>query len=179
MSTQLKIPKFQWERLQAALRRSTRDFITDCAEYMGVPAKDLIAKVQAEIIKEPTAVAFFETDEGECEAHLPSVGRFAHRCRKPSLTNTVYCHEHQHLRLNVFSPVTYTNMIKLSLPNPDELPELWLEEPTGRIYTIDLRCIGFYDEKTEAITLFTVEDDLDIGSRDGLSDISPDFSEEV
>jgi hypothetical protein len=174
---QLKIPKFQWERFQAALRKSTRDFVTDCAGYIGVPAKDLIAKVNTELNKNPTSIAFFETDEGECEAYISSKHRFAYRCRKPTLTNTPHCHEHQHHRLNVHVPTFAVTMIRLSLPSEYNGPDLWLEETTDRVYNAELQCLGFFDKKSGTLTFFSIEDDLDIGSRDGLSDISVEFEE--
>lgn len=175
-STTLNIPKFQWERFQAALRKNTRDFITDCAEYIGVPSKDLISKVQKELTKDPTTIAFFESDEAVCTAYK-SCGTFAYYCRKPTLTNTSYCHEHQHHRLMFHHVSSVVNMHRLEPPQGSDLPDIWLEECTGRVYTVDKKCIGFFDKETEALTVF-VTDDLDIDSRDGLSDVSVTFDED-
>lgn len=173
----LNIPKFQWERFQAALRKNTRDFITDCAEYIGVPSKDLITRVQKELAKDPTTLAFFETDEAECTAYK-TCGSFAYYCRKPSLTNTAYCHEHQYHRPNLTTISSVVSMRRLALPEGNTMPDAWLEEITGRVYTVDKKCIGFFDKETEALTLFITED-LDADSRDGLSDVSTSFEDNM
>jgi hypothetical protein len=177
----LNIPKFQWDRLQAALRRSARDFITDCATYIGVPPKELITKVQREITKDPVSIAFFETDEAECMAFRlqgPD-DRFAIRCRKPTLLNTSYCQCHQYPNTRVLIH-EHTSAIKMTrlLPPIDtcDVPEMWLEDITGRVYNGDHKCIGFYDKESDALTLFVV-DEIDIDSRDGLSDISCEYTE--
>lgn len=170
----LKIPKFQWDRLQAALRKNTRDFITDCASYIGAPAKELLTKVQAEMNKENTPIAFFETDESLCEAYCIH-DRFAMHCRKPALLNTHYCHSHQypHSRPNIYISAAATKMKKLALPSDygTEIPELWLEEKTNRVYNSELSCVGFLCPETSALTMFVVED-ADLSSRDGFSDVS-------
>jgi hypothetical protein len=170
----LKIPKFQWDRLQAALRKNTRDFITDCASYIGTPAKDLLAKVQIEINKDAVPIAFFDTDESPCEAYCLQ-DRFAMRCRKPALLNTRYCHSHQypHSRPNIHIASHATKMKKLSLPSDygSEIPELWLEEKTNRVYNSEQSCVGFYCPETSALTMFVVED-ADMSSHDGFSDVS-------
>jgi hypothetical protein len=170
----LKIPKFQWDRLQAALRKNTRDFIADCASYIGTPPKDLIAKVQTELAKEPVPIAFFDTDESLCEAYCLN-DRFAMRCRKSALVNTHYCHKHQypHSRPNIYIHSSAIKMKKLSLPSEygSEIPELWLEEKTNRVYNSEQSCVGFFDSETSALTMFVVED-ADMSSHDGFSDIS-------
>lgn len=170
----LKIPKFQWERLQAALRKNTRDFITDCASYIGTPSKDLLAKVQAELNKDQVQIAFFDTDESLCEAYCIHE-RFAMRCRKPALLNTHYCHTHQypHSRPNIHISASAIKMKKLKLPSEygTEIPELWLEEKTNRVYNSEQSCVGFYDTEANTLTMFSVED-ADMSSRDGFSDVS-------
>lgn len=176
MSTEqtLKIPKFQWERLQAALRKNTRDFIADCASYIGTPSKDLIAKVQAEMTKDSVSIAFFDTDESSCEAYCLR-DRFAMKCRKPALLNTHYCHTHQypHSRPNIYIPSSATKMKKLKTPSDygTEIPELWLEEKTNRVYNSEQSCVGFFNTKTQSLTMFVVED-ADMSSHDGFSDVS-------
>jgi hypothetical protein len=179
----INIPKFQWDRLQAALRKSTRDFITDCASYIGVPSKDLISKVQRELTKDPLPIAFFETDEAECMAFRlqgPD-NRFAIRCRKPTLLNTSYCHSHQYpnTRVSIHEHSSAIKMTRL-LPPPDayDVREMWLEDITGRVYNGDHKCIGFYDKESDTLSLFIV-DEIDIDSHDGLSEISSEYAESV
>ncbi len=168
----IQIPKFQWDRLQAAIRKNTRDFITDCANYIGAPAKSLIAQVQAEINKEQMPINFFETDESPCEAYCLQ-GRFAMRCRKPALLNTTYCHSHQfpHSRPNIAILSSAVKMTKLT-GYDSEVPELWLEDKTNRVYNSEHLCVGFYDKESNAVTMFVVDDDADLSSRDGFSDVS-------
>jgi hypothetical protein len=174
MEQTLKIPKFQWDRLQAALRKNTRDFITDCASYIGTSPKDLIAKVQAELNKESVNIAFFDTDESLCEAYCIH-DRFAIRCRKPSLINTHYCHLHQypHSRPNIYIANNAIKMKKLQFSSEygSEVPELWLEEKTNRVYNSEQLCVGFFDSHTSSLTMFVVEN-IDMSSHDGFSDAS-------
>jgi hypothetical protein len=168
----LHIPKFQWDRLQAALRKNTRDFITDCANYIGTNSKTLLAQVQAELNKEQMPINFFESDETSCEAYCIQ-DRFAMRCRKPALLNTHYCHKHQypHSRPNIHIGLTATKMKKLTGYDA-EVPELWLEDKTNRVFNSQQLCVGFYDKESNSVTIFTVEDDADLSSRDGVSDVS-------
>lgn len=156
MSSTLNVPRDAFEHFQAALRRESRQFISDCASFLDVPPGQLIKEVQEKLKAQPISISLFETDSSPgCLAYLKQ-DSFAHRCRLPCLTNSTFCHKHQTNR--IITDDTKAKKKYIRLKGQPNFPELWLDDATNEVIDIHGRCVGIYDRDSQQLKLYVIDE---------------------
>jgi hypothetical protein len=156
MSSTLHVPRDAFDHFQAALRRESRQFITDCANILKIPPNQLIKEVQEKLKAQPISICLLETEENPgCLAYLQE-GTFAHRCRSPCLTNTNMCHKHQYNRITTDDTKASKKLIRLK--SSEGLPALWFDPETTEVYNVQQQCVGNYDSSSGQLKLLIPAD---------------------
>ncbi len=156
MSSTLHVPRDAFDHFQAALRRESRQFITDCANILKIPANQLIKDVQEKLKAQPMTVSLLETEENPgCIAYIQE-GTFAYRCRTPCITNSKMCHKHQTNRLTTDDTKTTKKLVRLKAPA--DLPALWFDPETTEVYNVQQQCVGNYDKETGQLKMLIPAD---------------------
>jgi hypothetical protein len=156
MSSTLHVPRDAFDHFQAALRRESRQFITDCANILKIPPNQLIKEVQEKMKAQPMTVSLLETEENPgCLAYLQE-GTFAYRCRAPCLTNSKMCHKHQTTRITTDDKKAVKKLVRLK--TYDGLPALWFDKETTEVYNVHQQCVGNYDESTGQLKMLIPTD---------------------
>jgi hypothetical protein len=154
MSSTLHVPRDAFEHFTAALRRESRQFITDCANFLGLPPSQLIKDVQERLRAQPISVSLFETETNPgCLAYLKE-DTFAYRCRAPCLSNSSYCHKHQVNRIITDDSKATKKYTRLK--TPASLPALWLDKETQEVVNIKHQCVGSYDSETGLLKIYNI-----------------------
>ena len=154
MSSTLHVPRDAYEHFQAALRRESRQFITDCANILGHPPNQLIKEVQEKLKSQPISIGLFETDTSPgCLAYLRE-NTFAYRCRGPCLTNSQFCHRHQVNRMITDDTKAQKHYVRLK--TPASLPALWLDKETQEVVNVEHQCVGAYDNETGQLKIYVI-----------------------
>jgi hypothetical protein len=155
MSSTLHVPRDAFEHFQAALRRESRLFITDCANFLGLPPGQLIKEVQDKLKAQSVSVSLFESESSPgCLAYLKQ-DNFAPRCRLPCLTNSTFCHKHQTTR--IITDDTKATKKYIRLKGQPNLPEMWLDDATNEVIDIHGRCVGTYDRDSQLLKLYVID----------------------
>jgi hypothetical protein len=129
MSSTLHVPRDAFDHFQAALRRESRQFITDCANFLNIQQAQLIKEVQEKLKTPPVSIGLFETETNPGCLAYQKEDNFAYRCRAPCLTNTSFCHKHQVSRMITDDTKASKKLVRLK--TSASLPDLWFDDSTG------------------------------------------------
>jgi hypothetical protein len=151
MSIEYKVPRFLWENLESVLLAQSKRYVSELANRLKVPEKELIKRVLPTSDSLKVIILDTQAECNQCKAYIQN-DKLTVFCRKTISFGSEYCHFHKNKRMMV---IDGTNPIELQkLKDTNTLGPLWINE--NNIYNSTGDIVGKINKNENKIKMFII-----------------------